>query len=135
MKELKNQTIRKIYLDNKGQHYLVFITDERSFVYYVDADCCSESWFADIVGVDSLLNEMVTNVEKVGMDGYNVNDGRGRQEFDQAYGFNLITQKGKTNIVFRNSSNGYYGGWLNYDDNDRYDEKDDLKEIVKDYPY
>jgi hypothetical protein len=38
-------------------------------------------------------------------------DGRTRQEFDAIYGVKLTTSQGAPTFVFRNSSNGYYGGW------------------------
>ena len=47
------------------------------------------------------------------MVGYNVDDGRCRQEYDAAYGWKIATNKGYADIVFRNSSNGYYGGEIN----------------------
>lgn len=46
------------------------------------------------------------------MDGYNVDDGRTRQKYDEAYGYKIFTDKGQADIIFRNSSNGYYGGSL-----------------------
>ena len=73
-------------------------------------DCCSETWFADITGVGALIGGTVQTADEVSMDGYNVEDGRTRQECDEAYGYKLTTDKGYADIVFRNSSNGYYGG-------------------------
>lgn len=55
----------------------------------------------------------MVKVEEVDMDGYNVDDGRTRQECDEAYGYKIFTDKGQADIIFRNSSNGYYGGSLN----------------------
>ena len=41
-------------------------------------------------------------------------DERTRQEYDQVYKFMLVTHKGYCDIIFRNSSNGNYGGCLKY---------------------
>lgn len=94
------------------QHYLSFQTNAGPITFIVEGDCCSESWFADITGVNALIGGTVNGVEIVSMEGYNVDDGRGRQEEDAVYGYKILTDKGYADIVFRNSSNGYYGGWL-----------------------
>lgn len=76
------------------------------------AECCSSTWFADIVNVQALLGATIVSIESVDMDavGYDVEDGRGRQEHDRVYGYKIKTTSGWCDIVFRNSSNGYYGG-------------------------
>lgn len=111
MKELCGTTINNVRV-NGDQTVLSFETDKGTVSYRAEADCCSESWFADIVGVDALLGGLVRDVEGIDMDFYNVKDGRCRQESDEAYGFRITTSKGQACIAFRNSSNGYYGGWL-----------------------
>jgi len=112
MKELIGKTIRQILVSN-DQQILVFFCDYRNFVAYeADGDCCSESWFADITGVEALIHCKVESVEEMPMEGYNVEDGRCRQDSDEAYGYKIKTNRGYADIVFRNSSNGYYGGTL-----------------------
>lgn len=95
---------------NEDQSVLAFYTDQGVIAYETRGDCCSETWFADITGVSALLGGAVQTADKVNMDGYNVEDGRTRQQHDEAYGVKLTTDKGYCDIVFRNSSNGYYGG-------------------------
>ena len=102
---------------NDDQSILSFDTDQGEVTYQAWGDCCSESWFADITGVSALLGATVAGVEEVSLDGYNVNDGRCRQEEDSAYGYKITTDKGYADIVFRNSSNGYYGGDIGLIDN------------------
>ena len=109
MKELIGKKITGLRI-NEDQSVLVFDTDQGAVGYEVDGDCCSESWFADITGVSAMLGGTVQTVDEVSMEGYNVEDGRCRQECDDAYGYKLTTEKGYADIVFRNSSNGYYGG-------------------------
>ena len=110
MKELIGKTITGLRV-NEDQSLLVFDhPDGASTGYETDADCCSETWFADITGVAALIGGVVQTADEVSMDGYNVDDGRGRQDSDVAYGYKLTTDKGHADIVFRNSSNGYYGG-------------------------
>jgi len=110
MEELIGHKIIKMFIDKDSQEYLVFQCKQRNFVYYVDGECCSESWFADVVSINALLGHTVNSVDEVDMG--EINDDRGRQECDEAYGYKLKTTGGYADIVFRNSSNGYYGGSL-----------------------
>ena len=49
------------------QDELVFVTDSGPVALRTDADCCSETWFADIVGVRWLLGERVTDIQQIPM--------------------------------------------------------------------
>lgn len=110
MKELIGKKIAGLAVSD-DQSVLTFrIEGGEDVSYYADGDCCSESWFADITGVAALLGGTVTAADSVDLEGYNVEDGRCRQDYDEAYGWKLTTDKGYADIVFRNSSNGYYGG-------------------------
>lgn len=97
-----------------GEEALAFVFDDgSSMLWSTTADCCSETWFADIVGPEALGMGPIALVESVDMDaiGYNVADGRSRQSEDSAYGYKITTFGGGVcDIVLRNSSNGYYGG-------------------------
>lgn len=84
-----------------------------TLVMDTDGDCCSESWWADAIGVKQLLaGSRVTAAEEIDMP--TPEDNRTRQEQDQAYGLKITTDRGVCTLVFRNSSNGYYGGWGSY---------------------
>ena len=72
------------------------------------SDCCSETWFADLIGVGNLLGQIVTGVEILELPP--PQDERSRQESDEAYGVRLKTALGHCDVIYRNSSNGYYGG-------------------------
>lgn len=92
---------------------LVLQTDSGQVAITTYADCCSETWFADIVGVSSLIGHTITAATAVELPDPPVDDGRSRQESDAAYGIRLTTDApGDVDIVYRNSSNGYYGGSL-----------------------
>lgn len=109
MKELVGSRIMFLSV-NEDQNLLRFQTNRGSIVYEAFGDCCSESWFADITGVLALLNQNVLSVEEVEMEC--VQDDRSRQEHDSLYGVKIKTTGGYVDVVFRNSSNGYYGGWI-----------------------
>ena len=108
MKELIGKTITALRV-NEDQSILAFDhPDGTSTSYQTDGDCCSETWFADITGVAALIGATVAEAIEVEMEA--VDDGRTRQEEDCFYGVKLRTDKGMADIVYRNSSNGYYGG-------------------------
>lgn len=113
MKELIGSTIQAIWIDGDDQTYLAFDTDRGQFRYVAQGDCCSESWFYHIIGVGALLGHTVTQVEYV-KDGDTPEDEYSRQEVDLLYGINIRTDGGMADIEFRNSSNGYYSGWLDF---------------------
>lgn len=110
---LAGKTIECVWIKD-DEESLAFSCSDGSWVQWdVSGDCCSTSWFADLVGTQALFGGTAREVQTVMMDeiGYNVADGRER-EHDQAYGYKIITDLGWCDVVFRNSSNGYYGGWM-----------------------
>jgi len=48
MKELVGKTVKELYV-NEDQSLLKFVTDQGEVIYQTEADCCSETWFADII--------------------------------------------------------------------------------------
>lgn len=90
-----------------------------AFVVDCVGDCCSESWLADVVGIDTLLGQHVVNVREIELPAHLTADvdeygesPRSRQQVDRVYGWEVTTAKGVCTLAMRNSSNGYYGGWL-----------------------
>ena len=63
-------------------------------------------------GVRNLIGFVVTEIIEGDTSVVNVLDGLGRQDYDTAYSIGLQTDAGACFIVYRNSSNGYYGGWI-----------------------
>lgn len=95
---------------NADQTALYFVLKSGKIVLFdTYGDCCSTTWFADINGVDNLIGAEVVSVEEVEMPDAE-DDDRGRQEVDKFYGIKITTDRGYVDIVYRNSSNGYYGG-------------------------
>lgn len=130
MKELVSKTITGILVgDDEGS--LMFETTTGPVLFEVEGDCCSSSWFSDVLGVEALLGQTVLSVEDNPMDGYNVEDGRGRQDSDQVYGWTIATAKGRATVAFRNSSNGYYGGSCGY--SNRTPDTSEWKRITDDW--
>ncbi|AVP42076.1 hypothetical protein KIP48_gp55 [Mycobacterium phage Naca] len=101
-----------IYMDDQS---LILETDHGTVGFGVQGDCCSWSYFYDIYGADKLLsNGPVIEVNEIDLSDQNHN-----QDYEciQVYGYEFVTEHpiwgGQTTVVsFRNSSNGYYGGWM-----------------------
>lgn len=113
MKKLIGKTITGLFVDEHQINLVFTHPNNEQTRYETYADCCSETWFADITGVSALLGSTVLEVEN--MDLPETEDGRTRQECDQFYGVKLKTTKGYVDIIYRNSSNGYYGGSIIYE--------------------
>lgn len=140
MKELIGKTITGLSVEKEAQGFLRFDTTEGPVTYITSGDCCSETWFADITGVFALIGGKVMKVEEINMNSfkYNLDDGRCRQDCDQAYGYKIVTTKGMADIIFRNSSNGYYGGEIelfdaNHWHHDHYKDRLVMEPITEDW--
>lgn len=124
--------VDKIFLKADGEDAIRFeIEGNRHNDFWCEGDCCSESWISDLIGVENIIGAVVSHVECKELPDYNCKDGRGRQEEDEVYGFTFKTDKGDFDLIFRNSSNGYYGGWLEFAE---YGIDCAWKEITADYP-
>jgi hypothetical protein len=95
-------------LVSADESQLVFETDGGDVILDTEGDCCSETWFADVLGFDALIGSPVESVYEPELS--DTDDGRTRQESDRFYGYKITTAKGVCDIIYRNSSNGYYGG-------------------------
>lgn len=110
VKVMLGKVVQSIHVSDDEQ-FLKFTVQDDTFVYWSTwGDCCSETWFADIIGVDNLIDNTVTDVSILEFNDDELQDDRCRQEHDRFYGVRLSTVKGTCDIIFRNSSNGYYGG-------------------------
>lgn len=113
-KSLVGKKVLKIFVDSD---YLIFQTDQGQVAYMVEGDCCSTSYFYDFVGVEKLLkNGPVLSWKSIPLE-LPANEKPKEDEYIQCYGFELVTEDPAygevTSVVsFRNSSNGYYGGWM-----------------------
>ena len=89
---------------------LRFRCADGNIVWTTEGDCCSTSWWADGYDLDALRDAIILDVKELVLEDPG-QDGRNRQEEDRLYGYCIGTSKGATYLAFRNSSNGYYGGW------------------------
>ena len=114
MKELIGKKILDV-MANPEMVYWRFITDAGDFDYYCFADCCSESWINHVNGLDELVGGTVQDVEEIDFFALlKVEPEATRQDSDVVLFHRVKTEKGVCTFEFRNSSNGYYGGSIDY---------------------
>lgn len=81
---------------------------------YAKGSCCSSSWFEQISGEEALApGAVVKKIEFIQLkdviDNREVED---KWDYIQFYGVKFVTNKGYADVDMRNSSNGYYGGYI-----------------------
>lgn len=104
---LKGKRLKTVKFSDQS---VVFVTEDKEYELTCEGDCCSNSWFDTLTGEEALEDAEVFSIEdvsmgEVGLEGH---------ECVREYGLKIKTNKGYADIVMRNSSNGYYGGWINY---------------------
>ncbi len=142
MKDLVGKTVQHVYLDTDNEN-IVFDCGDVAVAYYAEGDCCSHSYFHDVDGVSRLIGARITATEAVDMPelpepGEHEHNARCAPDCDsdwhshevtKVYGVKLTTTKGYVDIIFRNDSNGYYGGSLRR----TYGKVDNLRELTGDW--
>lgn len=117
LKDLIDKKVNKIFLNSE---YLKFETSDGDFTYRVGGDCCSSSYFHDFFGVEALLNgKKITEIKEVELS---VPEQLIAQDALAVYGFQINFESDRWGdrtavFSFRNSSNGYYGGYIEKVDN------------------
>lgn len=77
----------------------------------VEGDCCSNSWIEHLELPDNVDGAKIISIYESDPV---TNDREGDSyEVIKVYSISFKTDKGEIILEFRNSSNGYYGGWLN----------------------
>jgi hypothetical protein len=106
--DLVGRIVLGVFVD-PGEHNLYLVTDGGIQHYECRANCCSETWIADVTGFDALRDARVVSVRDLALPR---EDGRSRQDSDDFYGAEITTWRGRCHVAYRCSSNGYYGGWM-----------------------
>lgn len=102
---LINKTPKEIWL-SKDQKDLIMIFEEGQCSLKAFGDCCSDSFWADINCANQIIGNKITKVETLRLP---TPEGLNKYQ-EKFYGVNIYTNNGICQMVFRNSSNGYYGG-------------------------
>lgn len=109
-KKLEGQRIKQINIDESAG-CLYITTDKAIHKFHVESDCCSYSYFYEINNINQMLTWISKDIEEIDMPEVPEQD---EYTCTLAYGYKINTEGGYGLIVFRNDSNGYYGGWMKY---------------------
>lgn len=110
----KTITALQIASDKKA---LRFLTDDGEIIARTDGDCCSSSWVEAVETPARGFPAKVLAVESLDLpDPPRSEDGWG--DVIVSYGCLIKTEAGDMVIEYRNASNGYYGGSLEWPDSD-----------------
>lgn len=115
LKDLVGRTIITLelgsYYDDDPGSYLRFTDkDGYQFIYHADGNSCSSSYINDILNVKDFLNNPILNI--LDRDLEDRNKILGDYDHHTFYGVTIQTLWTPLEIVYRNESNGYYGGHL-----------------------
>lgn len=115
---LIGKRLKAIYLSDGGGAIRFDLDDGKTIVARAACDCCSHTWIEHVESPSHVIGATVTNVEDVDMPTKEYD----KYEYDclRFYGCKIITDKGSFTIDYRNSSNGYYGGSLEWSDSNFY---------------
>ena len=105
---LKGQIVVAVEIGDRDL-YLRITTNDAMYVWEAVGDCCSSSYFNEFIGLGTLTYEPVVSVRAIPMA---ESDEEANGNYTQLYGYQFLTRLGTSLLVFRNESNGYYGGWL-----------------------
>lgn len=105
-----------------------------TFSYQTFEDCCSSTWISHISGLNNLLNATVREVKERQFSEEDQKKAEQEGDYDvlALYGYDIVTDKGICFLEFRNNSNGYYGGDLEYYDTNKFSFHN-LREITEDF--
>lgn len=133
LKELVGKKIKQIFMCEEA---IRFVTDTGTLTYEVEGDCCSYSYMYDIYGVKNILGKVVTGVKEVELKEGDRSFSTKHNDSDylKCYGFQIFANDSEFGEMtcafsFRNSSNGYYGGYIK---NNNSFESDKFIEVTED---
>lgn len=122
--KLLNKVIKSVSIPD-DRHINFELEDGTRVSWVAYGDCCSDTWFENISGLGVLSgNKVIEIIEREIPEAVQEALNPYRQESDQLYGYSLKVEvthyrdyRGSVgfemvDIEFRNSSNGYYGGWI-----------------------
>ena len=117
---LVGKTVVSVEITTDDQALRFTCSDGTTQVAVCYAECCSHTWIEYVESPENLLGT-VRSVEDLTLKpGEDNDDG----DYEQFYGCKIYTDKGYCLIDYRNESNGYYGGDLQWGE-DKYTPDED----------
>lgn len=111
LKEFIGKTIKKVEKSPEGYWLRVTFADGSVVIGDCVGDCCSTTWIEGIDNPEALIDSEVIDAADVEMPDLGDMEGKDVVKY---YGFKISTAKGTCVFDYRNESNGYYGGWIEW---------------------
>lgn len=115
---LVGRVIRSVGLSSDRDEITVTFTDGTTATAHTEGDCCSQTWIEHLTVPPDIDGAEITGyswAEDVPQDTRSVNVPTDVYLDEiEVYGEAIRTTRGEILIEFRNSSNGYYGGSLEW---------------------
>jgi hypothetical protein len=115
---MPGRMVTKLEVGDDGNYLRFTFDDHRVAEFVAYGDCCSHTWVNDLNGVDALLGYLIVSCVTKEMDKPDEDEDEDDGDVVQHYGYTITTQKGYFDLLFRTSSNGYYGGSLDLVDDE-----------------
>ena len=106
LQDFVGKTVSEVQI-NQACDVMLWFIDDKVFTLIAVGDCCSSSWYEHCDNASAFDNAQIFECENV-----NVESIETESETIQINMFKIKTSKGDCTIEFRNSSNGYYSGWI-----------------------
>ena len=103
---LLNRSILNHYVCTEKDWIAFQLDDGATEIFIATGDCCSTSWIESI-DTPGNLRGLVLEVHDLEMPPLDTHE---KYEEVKCYGWQIVTTSGHTTIEYRNGSNGYYGG-------------------------
>lgn len=139
MQELTGHRINGIFLGNDAWTLVFRTVDGRWLRFDTKNDCCNNVWFNHITGVEAVgeghVFDMLRGAEvlEVISKGWSENVESEDYEVIQDGFWTIHTSRGYIDIEVRNSHNGYYGGSVEFNEEDGISGIEDLTEVLVDF--
>jgi hypothetical protein len=110
VKTLKGERVKEVW--KYRDDHLKFVCESGKVVWWsAVGSCCSSSWF-EHVDVEAMRDaEVVEDIQTGYVDAVERRDDGGYDVL-QIYKYTVTTTRGHCDFEMRNSSNGYYSGWI-----------------------
>ena len=104
---LKDKTLAAVAVSEDKERLTFTLDDGRTITYHTEGDCCSTSWIEHLTVPPDIAGVQVTAFGEQDM-------GEFEESYDtiRVYQTAFATNRGEIIVEYRNSSNGYYGGWI-----------------------
>lgn len=102
--------LRSVVVSPDKETLKITLEDGTVVSYVAFAGCCSTTWIEHLNNEEFAPGAIVTSVEDLGC----LDEVEEDSDYIKTYEYVIKTNKGSIHVEFRNSSNGFYGGSLDF---------------------